>query len=511
MSAALARTTLVAVIGAGAMGAGIALVAAAAGHEVYIFDAHTGAAERAIARLSADLSKLVERGKLSPEQRDERLVRLHAAKNMDALAAAGLIIEAIVENFEVKAKVFSELESRVAPSVIFATNTSSLSVTALSARLKDPKRLVGMHFFNPAQILPLVEVVSGALTDPDIAACVYETAKVWGKTPVHCRSTPGFIVNRVARPFYGEALRLLSESAADPATLDAVMRDCGTFRMGPFELMDLIGHDVNYAVTATVYEAMYQDPRYKPSLIQKDLVDAGLLGRKAGRGFYDYSSTASRPLAQQADTRAAPAAIEIEGDVFQSDAFVDLARRAGIEVTLKRTPADWPSILVDQLVLELTTGTTATERSIANGRPTIVFDLCHDLHASPRIAIALPATIDPDRAAPVIGFLQKIGKTVSLIDDAPGLVVMRTLAMLINEAADAVHNCIASAPDVDIAMMKGVNYPLGLLDWANRLGPRRIYDVLSNLHDYYGEDRYRPSPLLRRHALTALPFDLRSH
>ena len=511
MSAALPRTTPVAVIGAGTMGAGIALVAASAGHNVHLYDAQPGAADRALSRLSVDLSKFVDRGKLSPEHRDQQMARLHVANDMDELTAAGLVIEAIIENLEIKAKLFEKLETHIAPSAILATNTSSLSITALSSRLKNPKRVVGMHFFNPAQILPLVEIVSGSLTDPEIAAITYETAKAWGKTPVHCRSTPGFIVNRVARPFYGEALRLLSEGVADPATLDAVMRECGSFRMGPFELMDLIGHDVNYAVTVSVYEAMYQDPRYKPSLIQKELVEAGLLGRKTGQGFFDYREKASRPTARQVEIRPPPSSIEIDSDFHEAGTFIELAEAVDLKVVRStRSPGRTPAILADGIVVELTAGETATERTIANGRPTVVIDLCKELRCAPRIAMALPFSLEFNQGSPAVGLFQTIGKAVSIIDDTPGLVVMRTLAMLINEACDAVHQRIASAADVDIAMVKGVNYPIGLLDWANKLRPRRVFEVLSNLHESYCDDRYRPSPLLRRHAMTDLPFDIGS-
>ena len=251
---------------------------------------------RAVKRQRADLEKLVARGRLTAEECEDRLARLQPVEGLPALASAGLVIEAIVENLNIKVDVLRQVEEITGAQTILATNTSSLSVTALSSRLRRPGRVVGMHFFNPAPLMPLVEVISGRLTEAAVAQTIFATAQGWGKTPVHCTSSPGFIVNRVARPFYGEALRLLSERAASPATLDAIMRETGGFRMGPFAVMDLIGHDVNFAVTRSVYDAMSQDARYKPSLVQEELVNAGLLGRKSGRGFYDYAKDASQAV-----------------------------------------------------------------------------------------------------------------------------------------------------------------------------------------------------------------------
>ena len=287
---------LIAVIGAGTMGAGIAQVAASAGHAAIIYDTQAGAFDRAMGSISSGLDKRVERGRLTDADRDFTLSRIRRADSLDDVAAAQIVIEAIAEDLKMKQELFAALQGVCPPETVFATNTSSLSITELASVLSDPARLVGLHFFNPAPAMKLVEVVSGRATSPEIARDLGHLVSGWGKHCVHARSTPGFIVNRVARPFYAEALRLLQEQVVAPATLDAIMRECGGFKMGPLELMDLIGHDINYAVTNSIYNACYQDPRFKPSLIQKDLIDAGYLGRKSGRGFYDYSGLARPKL-----------------------------------------------------------------------------------------------------------------------------------------------------------------------------------------------------------------------
>ena len=288
MSQALPATRVVAVIGAGAMGAGIAQVAAQAGHTVRLLDAREGAAEQAIANIRKMFGKLADKGRMSAEQAEAAGARLLPAASNQEFADAALVVEAIVENLDVKRKLFAELEDIVAADAILATNTSSISVTAIGAALKRPQQLVGMHFFNPAPLMKLVEVVSGLQTAPAVAEAIFRLSKVWGKVAVHARSTPGFIVNRIARPYYAETLALLQEQAATPPELDACLRAVG-FRMGPCELMDLIGHDTNFSVTQSVYEANFYDKRFVPSLVQRELVDGGLLGRKSGRGFYDYS------------------------------------------------------------------------------------------------------------------------------------------------------------------------------------------------------------------------------
>ena len=455
---ALPAGSIVAVIGAGAMGSGIAQVAAAAGYKVKLFDTRFTAADSAIALIGDMYDRLTEKGRMSRADNEAARARLARIDSLRDAHDASLVIEAIVENLDVKRMLFADLEGVVGHDCILATNTSSISVTAIAAKLLRPGRLVGMHFFNPVPLMGLVEVISGLATDPGVAGTVFATAAAWGKEPVHARSTPGFIVNRVARPFYAEALRLLGEGAADHATIDALMVEAGGFRMGPFELMDLIGHDVNLAVTRSVFDAHYGDPRFTPSVIQQELVEAGFLGRKTGRGFYRYGSEAEMP----------------------------------------QPHSEPPYSRADQAVaLHLTDGRTATERAAADGHAdTVLVDLC--VPGAKRVAVARSDQCSEAAYRNAVGQLQADGYAVSRIDDVPGMVVMRTVAMLANEAADTVNQRVCSAAAVDLAMQKGVNYPRGPLAWAEQVGLAHIVTVLSNLAAAYGEDRYRVSPLLRR-------------
>lgn len=474
------------------------MVAARAGHGVRLFDAALGAAEAAIDRLASDLARDVERGRLESGEADACLARIASVAELDQLRGAGLIIEAIVENLEIKRGLFERLAQIVGDDAILATNTSSLSVTALARGLPAPERLAGMHFFNPPQLMPLVEVVSGAQTDPAVADAVFDLAQAWGKVAVRCGSTPGFIVNRVARPFYGEALELLAERAAAPATLDAVMRDCGGFRMGPCELMDLIGHDVNFAVTSSVYDAYFHDPRYRPSLVQKALVEAGQLGRKAGRGFYSYDGSAGRPEPAELPAGPRPDAVTIAGDLGPAALLQGLLEKAGLALT--RTAGEGV-IRLGKVELALTDGRTALERSIATGAPTAVFDLALDYASASRIALANSPDMTDDQRAAVGGLFQALGKAVSPIADTPGLVVARTVAMLINEAAEVVQEGVAGVPEVDLAMIKGANHPLGPLMWADKVGAKWVGSVIGHLAQAYPSGRYRLSQSLRRAAL----------
>lgn len=501
----LSRDAVVAVIGAGAMGAGIAQVAAQAGHAVLLFDAAEGAAAKGRLSILAGLDRQVERGRLTVEDREAIAARLTVAQSLEALAGARLVIEAIVERLDIKRELFAALEDVVSADTILATNTSSLSVTAIGAGLKQPDRLAGLHFFNPAPVMKLVEIIAGLASGKAVLDTLYATAQNWGKAPVHATSTPGFIVNRVARPFYAEGLRLLEERAADVATIDSVMREAGGFRMGPFELMDLIGHDVNAAVTRSVFDAYFGDPRFRPSLAQQELVAAGWLGRKSGRGFYNYSAGVTRPEPATAMPAPAPVAVIVEGDIGPAEPLIGALQAAGIAVT--RKPGETGFVVVEGAHLALSDGRTATQR-VAAGAPAdlVLFDLALDYGTATRIAIAGPdqgtGQSRSEALAAAAGVFQALGKAVSIVDDAPGLIVMRTVAMLANEAAEAVMQGVASPGDVDRAMTLGVNYPRGPLDWADAVGPALILTVLEALQAAYGDDRYRATQWLRRNIAT---------
>ena len=379
------------VIGAGAMGSGIAQVAAQCGHEVVLVDQNQSALDKSQKNLASVANRLIEKERWTVEFSQEVQQSIIRTTDWNQLKPCTWIIEAIVEDLAVKTDVFRKLEAIVDSTAVLASNTSSLSLTAIAGKLSNPERFVGLHFFNPAPLMALVEVIPALQTNPDLVIRAMEQMRSWNKTPVKAKDTPGFIVNRVARPFYGEALRIVEEGLASPQAVDAAMKACG-FRMGPFELMDLIGNDVNYAVTQSVFEAFYYDPRYRPSLIQKQFVDAGWLGRKSGRGYYHYES-------ESADKQ-----------------------------TIDASSLEWIS--------------------------------------------------------------------------------ERIIAMLINEAAEALYLNIASASDLDTAMTRGVNYPKGLLAWANERGIDATLEVLKGLQEHYGEDRYRPSILLKQMAANQALFHL---
>ncbi len=373
----------VGVIGAGTMGQGIAQIAATAGHGVVLVDRDNAALQRAMSNLDRILNRLVEKGQLDADGSRRILERIRTATDVAECSKSGLVVEAVVEDESVKRALFASLESVVSNSAVLASNTSSLSITRLAAGLRFPDRLIGLHFFNPAPLLPLVEVVPALQTRAGLTEEMATLMRDWGKQPAVAKDTPGFIVNRVARPFYGEAIRLYEEGVADISTIDWAMTELGGFRMGPFQLMDLIGNDINYAVTESVWKAFHHDPRYTPSFSQKRNVDAGWLGRKSGRGWHDHADGVTPP------------------------------------------------------------------------EPRRDKDLGQDI-------------------------------------------LWRILVMLINEAADAVFWGVASAEDVDRAMKGGVNYPKGLLQWAEEVGIDRCVESLDGLRDRYGEERYRCSPLLRQ-------------
>ena len=500
------RNRPVAVIGAGVMGVGIVQVALLAGHPVLLFDVREGAAAMAAEQLMGTLAKLADKGKLAPADVEAARGRLVVATALAELRDAALVVEAIVENLGAKQALMRELEAVVSHECVLASNTSSLSITAVARGLAVPGRVVGMHFFNPVPLMRLVEVVSGLATEPAVADAIQLLAQDWGKTAVHAKSTPGFIVNRIARPFYAEALALLQEQAATPAVLDACVRGAG-FRMGPCELMDLIGHDTNLAVTQSVYEANFFDKRYQPSLVQREMVDGGLLGRKSGRGFYRYPEGAARGADGDAGATPLPAVpLVLHGEGATADLLAARLAAAGLGFT--REPADAAGdtgLRIGDGHLMLTDGRCAIERAQAAGSADVaLFDWPVGPAGAPSttpvaaLAWTAAAQASPEFVARAAEVLRALGWLPQRVADVPGLVVARTIAMLVNEASDAVEQGVCDAAGADSAMTLGVNYPAGPFAWLAAWGARPITAMLDALDAFYRGERYRVSPRLRR-------------
>jgi 3-hydroxybutyryl-CoA dehydrogenase len=486
----------VGVVGAGTMGAGIAQVAAVAGHQVRIHDDIPGVAAETIDRVQRQLTRLADKGRLDPGTAERAGAALTAVASITDLADCGLVVEAIVEDLPAKHELFTRLETVCGPDAILASNTSSLSITDIAAELEHPERVAGLHFFNPAPLLPLVEVVRGEATSQAVADVLSDTAAAWGKHPVQCTSTPGFIVNRVARPYYTEAFRLLSDGLIDPPTLDAVMREAGGFRMGPCELTDLIGQDVNAAVTRSVWEAFNRDPRFEPSALQDEMVAEGRLGQKSGGGFYEGTS---KPPPATAGPCPAPEIVTANGGGGPLEPLLERLARSSVRVRRTRDLGPIRIRPAPDVAMQLTDGRTAAQITAETGETTIVIDLALDFGTAGRIAFAAP----PDAPAAAVelaaGCLQAAGADVTVVADTPGLVVGRTVAMLAAFGSDAVEAGVASAADVDKAMRLGVNYPRGPIEWGEDLGwhwVAAVIDALSGLDPrrYRVPDHLRQQP-----------------
>lgn len=481
--------SIIAVIGSGTMGAGIAQVAAQAGHPVKIYDIQPGAATRAIDGIATALSARVAKGKLSASEKNAVVSRLTAAHSLNELADAALVIEAAAEQIDIKQAIFRDLAAICPPEAIFASNTSSISITAIASGIPQPARVVGLHFFNPAPVMKLVEVVSGLETAPDVLESLTTLALRWGKQPVRCHSTPGFIVNRVARPFYAEAWRALEEQVAPAGVIDAALRDCGGFPMGPLALTDLIGQDVNFAVTCSVFNGFWQERRFLPSLIQQELVLGKRLGKKTGQGVYRWPLNEDLPYQP-----VVPASAEAQHIQYHGRAVWLTNHNSSDGVT--------DSFLeLDDVLVQVTQGETATQLAKRLQRPVVLVDLVNDWQRSPLVVLAAAAGNTAEQTAKAIRFFQQQGKQVLMISDYPGMLVWRTVAMLANEATDAAQKGVASERDIDTAMRLGVNYPRGPLAWGAELGWQQVLRLLENLQQHYGEERYRPTSMLRQRTL----------
>ncbi len=494
------------VAGAGIMGAGIAQVAAQAGHAVRLFDTRAGAAAAAKAKLAGTFDGLVAKGKLDASAAQVALARIEPAESLAQAAGVALVVEAIVEKLDAKRALFAELEGIVGEAGVLATNTSSISVTAIANGLQRPERVVGMHFFNPVPLMKLVEVVSGLQTDCAVAEAIFTLAQAWGKTPVHATSTPGFIVNRIARPYYAETLALLQERAAKPEMLDAALRGAG-FRMGPCELMDMIGHDTNFAVTNSVFEANFFDKRYQPSGVQREMVEGGLLGRKSGRGFYRYPEGAPAVPDTACPLTVAPGTVTVHGQGPIAEALAQAVAQTAARyaprhvcVLARLRETGWTGLEIDGARLVMTDGRTAGEIAAeVKRRDVAVFDRLVKLPPAPGTPLAFAVADEAwrDRAA---AWLAELGFVPLPVSDTPGLVVARTVAMLINEAADAVLQGVCSEAGADAAMKLGVSYPQGPFEFLSHWSVPEVVDVLDALDHLYRGERYRVSPLLRRRA-----------
>jgi len=491
-----------AIVGTGVMGGGIAQIAAQAGIEVSLFDAREGAAQAARDNLAKTLAKLVEKGKISPGESDATLSNLRVATQLSDLVNSDLVIEAIVERLDAKQGLLAELEAVVTPQCILATNTSSLSVTSIARNCKHPERVAGFHFFNPVPLMKVVEVIDGLATEPTVGDCLQALAARMGHRGIRAKDTPGFIINHAGRAYSTEALQMLREGVAEPAEVDRILRDGLGFRMGPLELFDLTALDVSHPVIESIYNQYYQEPRYRPSSLTRQMLEAGFVGRKAGRGFYHYRDgrLVDAPMPQPVPEPDAlpPVWIGVD-DAADRESLAALLQSLGAHLEQSEAPS------AEALCLLAPYGSDATTACLRFGTDparTVCIDLLLDLHRH-RCLMQTPATSAEARDA-AHALLARDGIGVSMINDSVGFVAQRVLAMIVNLAGDIVQQRITSVDDLDEGVRRGLGYPQGPLAWGDRVGPTRLLNILDNMHRLTGDARYRPGPWLRRRASLGL-------
>ena len=492
--------TTLGVVGCGAMGRGIVQIAALAGLQVRLYDAAPGAAASALKTLADTLAKLQEKGKVSSEKADAALTRMTVAETLDAFTDCDVVIEAIIENLAIKQAVFKQLEAIVRTDAILASNTSSLSITAIAAGCSNPERVAGYHFFNPVPVMRVVEVIDGVRTAPEIGDALVALAHLMGHTPVRAKDTPGFIVNHAGRGFGTEALRIVGEGVTDFVTVDRILRDAAGFKLGPFELMDLTGLDVSHPVMESIYHQYYEEPRYRPSVITAQRFTAGMLGRKTKLGFYAYVDGKQQASAELPLPTARPAAVWVSPAwQWACEQVQDLVIALGGTLDNGRLPA------AGSLIVVMPLGDDASfiaARDQLDASCVVALDLLTPL-SKRRTLMTTPATSTAMRDA-AHGLFGADGVPVSVIRDSAGFVAPRVVATIVNIACDIAQQRIATPTDIDLAVTLGLGYPQGPLAMGDAYGPKRILTILESMNELYADPRYRASPWLKRRALLGL-------
>lgn len=492
----------IAIVGTGAMGRGIAQIAAQAGSTVLLLDAQEGAAIKAADAIVAQWDRLVEKGRLDPAQRDAYATQLRPVGALSELKGCDLVVEAVVEKLEVKRQLFKDLEDIVAPDAVLATNTSSLSVTAIGAGLRHPGRFAGFHFFNPVPLMKVVEVIAGFKTDAAVCDRLREYARQMGHSAVLAQDTPGFIVNHAGRGYGTEALRIVGEGVADFATIDRILKDQAGFKLGPFELMDLTALDVSHPVMESIYRQYYDEPRFRPSVITAQRLAAGALGRKTGEGFYRYADGAAAvpPEAPVPMVDTLPP-VWIPPRATRRAELLRLVHTLGAQLETGAAPSSQALIVVAPLGFDITT-VAAVERLDATR--TVGIDMLVDDAATKRRVLATNPATRRDMRDAAHALFARDGKAVSVIRDSGGFVTQRVLATIVNIAADICQQRICTPADLETAVTLGLGYPQGPLAMGDLYGPTNMLEVLFNLQTVYGDPRYRPSPWLRRRGALGL-------